>query len=970
MNRIAFTLLMLCFQLPLLMATEVTVAGSVVFGFQDPLPVGGFDVSLTILGADPVNYMETTDEDGSFLFEVEVDTEEDGLFALIRTFDPCTGEEVSEELFIEDAEEQLFSVILTLCSDINPPPPPSGCEAFFGWEQTDSDPYIVEFYDLSYTGTDQEPDSWEWDFGDGNTSNEQNPSHEYAQEGDYEVVLTITYDTCAATIVHPVHVIDFDFCNCEWEYDPVCVVTPNGTIIPFINECEAICAGFEDAEQTDCEGQDPCGCPEIYFPVCALSEDGDTLTFDNPCFAECEGYGEDSYIDCPGDGPCGCTLEFEPVCVLNEEGILEFFPNPCYAECAGFEPSQFEDCFGFGCHAYFEFDVSEETGEVFFMDLSESTDSPIVSWLWDFGDGNTSEEAAPVHIYEEPGLYFATLAITTEDGCTSTFGQRVCIGEGCIGNCDCPDIFDPVCVITPAGEIITLPNACVALCLGYGDDTFVDCVEDCECPDVFDPVCVATGEGFIEYYFNPCEAECNGYTPEDFVDCEEECICPDYLDPVCVLSADGDTLQFDNPCFAECEGYGPDQYFSCDYIDPCGCYEIFAPVCVELEDGQVILFPNDCYAMCEGYTEEDFVECDGFESCYANFSYELAGDGEVFFYDQSYSFEGVITEWLWFFGDGSTSQEQNPVYTYTEDGIYEVTLRIATEEGCEASFTQHICIGNGTIIDGPECQAMFFFEQATDIPLTFQFVDMSFGEVDSWLWDFGDGNSSTEQNPVHTYQEEGTYLVTLTTVAGDCQSSMRLLLFTDESIWYSNECTALFLPIIIPDSNQVFFLNLSSSDAVTYEWDFGDGNTSTDASASHQYQEGGIFEATLTITTADGCSSTFSVILNLDTEGFTANPTFQLLNNTEEPMEKVELQLSVFPNPASDQLNVLLETESAALYQLQLIGMDGKRYQQDARRLGKGAHSWPLNIGNLPAGMYLVRVQSDTGIHTTKVVKQ
>ncbi len=48
------------------------------------------------------------------------------------------------------------------------------------------------------------------------------------------------------------------------------------------------------------------------------------------------------------------------------------------------------------------------------------------------------------------------------------------------------------------------------------------------------------------------------------------------------------------------------------------------------------------------------------------------------------------------------------------------------------------------------------------MPLTYQFIDYSYGDPNSWLWDFGDGTTSTEQNPLHAFPQQGTYLVCLT----------------------------------------------------------------------------------------------------------------------------------------------------------------------------------------------------------------
>jgi PKD repeat protein len=953
----------------MLHATTVEVSGTVRFGAQEEV-VPGYPVVGTFISSVGVEITTevVTDEQGNYLLSEDLGDIDGDIVVIVSTFDLCTGVELAEEFTLTPDDASQGNIDFVICSDIIPPPPPEGCDAFFTWEQQESDPYIVQFYDLSYIDNDAGTVSWFWDFGDGSTSTEQEPTHTYDQAGDYDVVFTVSTDSCTSVSVHPVHVQDFDFCNCDWVYEPICVLLPDGDIIPFINECEAICAGFDDFELVDCENDGPCGCPDLFFPVCVQSPDGDTLNFDNPCLAECEGFGEDTFIDCPGDAPCGCDFDFVPVCVTTDEGIIEFFPNACFAECAGYTEDQYSLCDGFGCFAAFEYEVLDnEELSVDFFDISSSIGAPPVSWNWDLGDGTTSSEPSFVHVYPEPGNYQVTLKIETEDGCESVYTQNICVGEDCVGDCDCPDIFDPVCVITPDGEIITLPNECFAVCIGLTQ--FVDC-GDCACDDILDPVCVVTDWGEIDWFPNPCEAECAGYGPDTFVDCDDDCICPTYIDPVCVVGEEGDTLQFQNPCFAECEGYGPDQYFYCDYIDPCDCYEIFDPVCILTAEGEFLIFPNDCYAICEGYSEEDFIDCGSgeYDNCSADFYYEIGDGGEVFFIDNSSTWEGEVVSWEWNFGDGNSSDEQNPTHQYTEDGIFDVILTITTSEGCVSTTIQHLCIGDGGVFEGPDCQAMFFFEQSTDVPFTFQFTDFSFGEADSWSWNFGDGNTSMEQNPVHSYAEEGVYLVQLTITSGDCQSSMAMILFTDEDIWYPNECMALFLPIIIPETNQVFFLNLSSADAVTYAWDFGDGTTSSEPFAEYQYAEGGTYQVSLTITTANGCENTFEVTLNLDGEGFTGNPVFQLLNDVETTIID-ETTVKAYPNPVSDLLNVVISAPAADDYQVQLFGTDGRMYVQQMQSFNAGDQQLQLNTSQIAAGMYILRVQSTTGTTTVKVIK-
>ena len=145
---------------------------------------------------------------------------------------------------------------------------------------------------------------------------------------------------------------------------------------------------------------------------------------------------------------------------------------------------------------------------------------------------------------------------------------------------------------------------------------------------------------------------------------------------------------------------------------------------------------NSCYAQCAGYGPDQQFPCDGPE-CHAAFDFTFSSSNDLLvqFHDQSFA-GGGITSWWWDFGDGSGSDEQNPQHTYPAPGIYDVILTISGPD-CSATIIQHICVGEGGGVGGPDCQAMFFFEQPDPSNLLiFSFADISFGGADSWLWDF------------------------------------------------------------------------------------------------------------------------------------------------------------------------------------------------------------------------------------------
>jgi PKD repeat protein len=116
---------------------------------------------------------------------------------------------------------------------------------------------------------------------------------------------------------------------------------------------------------------------------------------------------------------------------------------------------------------------------------------------------------------------------------------------------------------------------------------------------------------------------------------------------------------------------------------------------------------------------------------------------------------GEITSWSWDFGDGNTSTEQNPSHAYAEKGNYTATLTVSNKAG------SHSATSAVTVLLPPSANFSASEVRATS-GSTIKFNDESSGDIDSWSWDFGDGGSSTEQNPSHVYNDAGTYTVSLT----------------------------------------------------------------------------------------------------------------------------------------------------------------------------------------------------------------
>lgn len=167
-----------------------------------------------------------------------------------------------------------------------------------------------------------------------------------------------------------------------------------------------------------------------------------------------------------------------------------------------------------------------------------------------------------------------------------------------------------------------------------------------------------------------------------------------------------------------------------------------------------------------------------------------------------------------------------------------------------------------------DCQAGFFYYQPDPTEPAVQFQDQSAGAPDSWTWDFGDGNTSTAQNPLHTYANEGDYTVTLTTTAGDtCSSTVSQFVWVYIDTFQTADCQAnFFFEYSNPDNPlELTFIDFSwpIGEIAAWQWDFGDGNTSTEQNPAHLYAAAGIYPITLTITAVDGCASTMTLLIEV-----------------------------------------------------------------------------------------------------------
>lgn len=209
-----------------------------------------------------------------------------------------------------------------------------------------------------------------------------------------------------------------------------------------------------------------------------------------------------------------------------------------------------------------------------------------------------------------------------------------------------------------------------------------------------------------------------------------------------------------------------------------------------------------------------------------------------------------VTNALWDFGDGSTSNLVAPGHTFDESGMFLVEL-----------FENGTKVGDTTIVVYQPTDVMISAdEQEGCAPFQVTFSDESIVDpgltVSGYTWDFGDGNNSTLQNPTHTYGSEGTYAVSLRVDSDEegCTVSKSFPNFIKVSgkvdVGFSLD------QLVSCDAPGTFVITNNTVDAsgYVYEWDFGNGSNSGDYNpGSITYTEKGTYTITLVVDNGDGC---------------------------------------------------------------------------------------------------------------------
>ncbi len=366
--------------------------------------------------------------------------------------------------------------------------------------------------------------------------------------------------------------------------------------------------------------------------------------------------------------------------------------------------------------------------------------------------------------------------------------------------------------------------------------------------------------------------------------------------------------------------------------------------------------------------------CDVCQAVYAGSAppcyFGASQQANLFTYDVVAYFDTINYLTSWDFGDGNLGSGNNIQHTYTNPGPYTICAyqidSLTSTIVCQSCQT--IYAGSSTV-----CAANFATSASG---LDVYFVDNSNSNpaTTTYLWDFGDGDSSYVRFPMHTYLIPGNYPACLTIYDSLCSDTYCQNIFVDSITPPPITCQALFVFTQIAPY-QLNIVNLSSGLFLSYSWDFGDGGTSLLAYPSHTYSTSGSYPICLTVSDTTGCSNTYCDTLTVDSlgniiyrssiVGFTVQVVSpaQLTSVTDHSTLS---QTKIYPNPVTDQFTI--ETPFTPVTQLRysLRSMTGQLCKSG--RIDSS--HFEINVSALTSGIYSLELINEKGDFVVmKVVK-
>lgn len=708
------------------------------------------------------------------------------------------------ELTIQRLVAVALTAALATCSPSTPNPPEDLTVSITAEPSDGLAPLTVRFSAAVSGGTDDY--SYVWDFGDGVQSRDESAVHVFDTAGEFTVHLTVT-DTQGAEGEADVTIIVGD------DHTPVASasVSPSQGIAPlFVSFTGSAVGGDEPLTYTWSFGD---GSEEV-------EQQNPTHTYEQ------EGTFNAVLIVTDDDGDQS-QAEIQVLVVGNDVPLVEIEASPM----SGIAPLT-----------------------VGFTAVVMGGDEPI-NYAWDFGDGETSVLQAPTHLFETAGSFTVSVTVTDANGDTATDSLTIEVGDD-----NTPTV---AATASPESGLVPLPVDLRATVTGGNEPvTFLwDFGDGSTTSELQNPSHTYTIAG--SYNATVIVTDNDGDTGSDSVTIEVG------SDDIPSATASATPVSGIEPLTVSFTGNGIGGNLPLTYSwnfgdgsplsttqSPTHVYETAgaytATLIVTDDDGDGA---SDEVLIEVASNETPVVEASadpltGIEPLTVGFAASVSGGNAPMTYD-------------WDFGDGSPhSSSANPSHTYAE-GTFTATVTVTDTNGDTDSDSVTIEVG-GDDVPSVAASAVPTFG-FVPLPVAFSSTVVGGNAPFTYSWNFGDGGTSTDQNPSHTYTVASTYtvIVTVRDVDGDVASDTVTVNVSDDSHPIANASASPIFgvaPLMVS-----FFGSASGGDApLTYEWSFGDGSpNSTDQNPSHTYDSAGSYSVTLIVRDADGDSDSDTVTIDV-----------------------------------------------------------------------------------------------------------
>jgi hypothetical protein len=343
----------------------------------------------------------------------------------------------------------------------------------------------------------------------------------------------------------------------------------------------------------------------------------------------------------------------------------------------------------------------------------------------------------------------------------------------------------------------------------------------------------------------------------------------------------------------------------------------------------------------------------------------------------------------WMFSNGSTSTDPSPSAVFMNNSYTNWAIVTVTDaNGCVSSYSIIIPTTPpfGNCYSGFNTYSNYQFGYVGEVFFQPYFLGTNPTGA-TYSWDFGDGSTSTLENPQHTYTASGFYTVCLTTTYNGCTYTTCNSEYVDLAWWnnnpFSGNCTAGFMILTNPSgaTGLINIVNTSQGNNLFYTWSFGNGFISNNPLPFTTINNPGTYEICVSILdTINNCGDTFCDTITIDSLGNVYRSSMSgnvgvLVSGTPQPnallttvnVKDALNEITIVPNPANGIIN-LNSNWIQGSSSIEIMDITGKIIYSQTINTTKGQKSVTIDLTDVADGSYLVRVFSDQRVQTVKLL--